>query len=244
MLIIPAIDLKDNKCVRLWQGKRDKEIIYSDDPLAIAKLWEERGAPRLHIVDLDGAFSGKPKHLKLLGKIRKVVQIPLEFGGGIRDMVSLRKVLEARVDFAILGSKALSLDFVKRCVQEFGDKIIISLDCQEGRLAIKGWEEGTSIKAKDLVMNLKDVGITSVVFTDIKRDGTMKGINIKVIKDFLDFLKDINLNVIVSGGISSLEDIKKIINLRDKNVGGMIIGKALYTGGIDLEEALKLVRLK
>ena len=156
-------------------------------------------------------------------------------------MASLREVLNTGVDFAILGSRALSLHFVKRCIQEFGDKIIISLDCQEGRLAIKGWEEETSIKAKDLARDLKGVGVTSVVFTDIKRDGTMEGVNIKVIKDFLDFLKDINLNVIVSGGISSLEDIKKIINLKDKSVVGMIIGKALYTGGIKLEEALKLV---
>ncbi len=241
MLIIPAIDLKDNQCVRLWQGKRDKEIIYSDNPLAMAKLWAEKGALRLHIVDLDGAFSGRPKHLKLVEKIRRDVQIPLEFGGGIRNMITLKQVLGTGVDFVILGSKALSLDFVKRCVQEFGDKIIISLDSQEGKLVIKGWEEETFVKAKDLARDLKNVGVTSVVFTNIKRDGTMKGVDIKFIKEFL---KNVNLNVIVSGGVSSLEDVKKIIDLRDKNVKGIIIGKALYAGGIKLEEALKLVRLK
>ena len=241
MLIIPAIDLKEGKCVRLWQGKRDKEIIYSNDPLAIAKLWAGEGAPRLHIVDLDGAFSGKPKHLKLVEKIRRAIRIPLEFGGGIRDIATLKQVLETGVDFAILGSRALSLDFVKECVQDFGNRIIISLDSREGRLAIKGWEEKTFIEVKNLARDLKNVGITSIVFTDIKKDGTMEGVDIKVIKDFL---KGINLNVIVSGGISSLEDIKKIINLKDKSVMGIIIGKALYTGEIKLEEALKLARLK
>ncbi len=239
MLIIPAIDLKDNRCVTLWQGKRDKETIYSDDPLAMAELWAEKGAPRLHIVDLDGAFSGRPRHLKLVEKIRRDVQIPLEFGGGIRDMNTLKQVLDTGVDFIILGSKALSLDFVKRCVQEFGDKIIISLDSQEGKLAVKGWEEETFIEAKDIAQDLENVGVTSVVFTNIKKGGTMAGVDIEFIEEFL---KDINLNVIVAGGVSSLEDVKKIIDLRDENIQGIIIGKALYTEGIKLEEALKLVR--
>ncbi|MBE0477811.1 1-(5-phosphoribosyl)-5-[(5-phosphoribosylamino)methylideneamino]imidazole-4-carboxamide isomerase [Candidatus Aerophobetes bacterium] len=237
MLVIPAIDLKGGKCVRLWQGIKDKETVYSHEPLQVAKLWIDKGAKRLHIVDLDGAFSGIPQHLPVAESIKKSFSITLQYGGGIRTLKILKGVFEKGINFAIIGTKALSKSFLQNAIDKFGERIIISIDCKEDKLALEGWEKETSIEIQEFARNVTDIGIKTIILTDITRDGTLRGVNIELIEDFL---KNVNCNLIVAGGISSLEDIKWMKKLEDKKIKGIIIGKALYTGAIKLEEALKI----
>jgi len=239
MLIIPAIDLKEGKCVRLWQGEKNKEIVYSLDPVAVAKMWVKKGAKRLHIVDLDGAWIGEPQHLKIIEKIAKEVDVPVEYGGGIREFFILKEILRRGIEYAILGSKALSPEFMKKACKEFGERIIVSLDVRGGRVATEGWREQTSISAEDLCKELEKTRVSTIILTDISRDGTLKGVNIERIKRFIK--KSGKVNLIISGGISSLEDIKEIMNLQSPKITGIIIGKALYDKKIKLEEAISLV---
>ncbi len=238
MLIVPAIDLKEGRCVRLWQGKKERQTIYSEDPLAVARGWVEAGAQRLHVVDLDGAWEGKPRHLGLVERMAREVNVPLELGGGIRDLSILRKIFKKGIDYAIVGSRALSLTFMERACREFGSKIIASIDAKNHKVVVEGWEKGTSIQARHLARDLARVGVNTIIFTDVTRDGTLKGVNVETVRDFV---KGVGVGVVVSGGISSVEDVKKIAKLAHLGVTGMIIGKALYTGEIKLEEALKFL---
>jgi len=235
VLIIPAIDLKGGRCVRLWQGKEDKETVYSEDPLAVARMWVEKGAQRLHIVDLDGAFRGKPIHLEIVEKIAREVDVPIEFGGGIRKKAILDDVLTIGVDYAILGTRALSFDFVRDACLKFEDKIIISIDTRQDKILAEGWEKESSVKSKDLVKGLVKAGVKTIIFTDITRDGTLRGINIKLIQEFLEIA---DVKVIIAGGVASLADIRKLTELGGRGPAGVIIGKALYDGRVKLEEAL------
>ena len=235
MLIIPAIDLKGGRCVRLYQGKEDKETVYSEDPLAIARMWVKRGAQRLHIVDLDGAFRGKPVHLEIVEKIAGEVDVPIEFGGGIREKEVLSEVFARGIDYAILGSRALSLGFVRKVCSEFKDRIIVSVDTRGSKVLAEGWKRETSIEAKDLVKDLLKAGVKTIIFTDIRRDGTLQGVDIKLIRKFLEI---VNVKVIIAGGVASLADVKKLAQLRGRAPAGVIIGKALYDGKIKLEEAI------
>jgi len=238
LLVIPAIDLKGGRCVRLWQGIRNRETVYFEDPLQVAKIWIEKGARRLHIVDLNGAFMGAPQHLEIAEKIKKTFSVPLQYGGGIRTLRILEEVIGKGIDFAIIGTRALSKDFVQNAVQKFGGRIIVSVDCRKDKVALKGWQEEAPVNLQGFVKNLAKTGIKTVILTDITRDGTLKGVDIGFIKNFL---KKISCNVIIAGGISSLEDIRRIKKLQDEKIKGVIIGKALYTGAIKLEEALMLV---
>jgi len=235
VLIIPAIDLKGGRCVRLYQGEEDKETVYSEDPLAVAKMWVKRGAQRLHIVDLDGAFRGKPVHLEIVEKIAGEVDVPIEFGGGIREKEVLSEVFARGIDYAILGSRALSLEFVNDACLKFKDKIIVSVDTRGSKVLAEGWKRETSIEAKDLVKDLVKAGVKTIIFTDITRDGTLQGVNIKLIRKFLEV---VNVKVIIAGGIASLAGVKKLAQLRGRTPAGVIIGKALYDGKIKLEEAI------
>ena len=237
MLIIPAIDLKGGRCVRLWQGKEDEETVYSEDPLAIAKMWVEKGAQRLHVVDLDGAFRGKPVHLEIVEKIAREVDVPIEFGGGIREKTILDDVFTRGVDYAILGTRALSFDFVRDACLKFEDKIIISIDTRQDKILAQGWKKESSVKAKDLVKDLVKAGVKTIIFTDITRDGTLTGVNIKLIQKFLESAR---LKVIIAGGVSSLADIRELTQLGGRGPAGVIIGKALYDGRVKLEEALAI----
>ena len=239
MLIIPAIDLKGGKCVRLVRGKLNKETIYSKDPIEIARKWVKEGAERLHVVDLDGAFQGKPVHLELVGRMAREVKVPIEFGGGIRDFAILKEVLEEGIKYAILGSQALSSDFLKMACKEFGDRIIVSLDARRGRVLTEGWVKDTGVEVRDLARDISGTGVKTIIFTDVGRDGTLEGANIDVIRDFAT---SAGIDTIVSGGISSLEDLRKILKLRDLGVIGMIVGKALYAGRIKFREAIRLVK--
>ncbi len=237
MLIIPAIDLRGGRCVRLWQGEEDKETVYSEDPLAIAKTWVEKGAQRLHIVDLDGAFKGKPVHLEIVEKIAREVDVPIEFGGGIRKKAILDDIFARGVDYAIIGTRALSFDFVRDVCLEFEDKIIISIDTRQDGILAEGWKKESSLKAEELMKGLVGLGVKTIIFTDTTRDGTLGGVNIKLIQEFLEIA---NVKVIIAGGVASLTDIRKLTELGGRGPAGVIIGKALYDGRVKLEEALAL----
>ncbi len=238
MLIIPAIDLKEGRCVRLWQGKKERQTIYSEDPLAVARRWVEAGAQRLHVVDLDGAWEGRPRHLSLVERMAREVDVPLELGGGIRDFSILSKIFAKGIDYAILGSCALSLAFMEKACREFGGKIIASIDAREGRVMVEGWEKETLIQASHLAKDLARVGLSTIIFTDVTRDGTLKGVDVEAVQNFV---KEAGVDVIVSGGISSLEDLKKVAKFTNLGVTGVIIGKALYSGEIKLREAMKFL---
>jgi len=223
--------------VRLWQGKEDKETVYWEDPLAVAKRWVEKGAQRLHLVDLDGALKGKPVHLEIVEKIVREVDVPIEFGGGIRDKAILEEVFAKGIDYAILGSRALSLDFVKDACIKFENRIIVSIDVRQDKVLAEGWVKETSLRVENLVKGLVKAGVKTIIFTDVTRDGTLRGIDIRLIKKFL---KIANIEVIIAGGIASLRDIRKVVQLGDRGPMGVIIGKALYDGKIKLEEAIAI----
>ncbi len=240
MLIIPAIDLIEGRCVRLRQGKLSSERVYSKEPVAVAELWELKGAEKLHIIDLDGAFEGKPQNLEVVKKIAKSIKIPIQFGGGVRNLRTIKEVLDCGVEYVILGTSAISKpEFVKKAVKRFGKRIMVSIDASNLKVRVRGWEEKTRKTAPILAKELAKLGVKSIIFTDIKRDGTLRGPNISQIKKML---KAVNTPLIVSGGISSLEDIKKLKPLEKKGLTGVIVGKALYTGRVDLEKALEIVK--
>jgi len=238
MLVIPAIDIRGGNCVRLVQGKLEQETIFSKDPLFVAKLWQAQGAKRIHIVDLDGAFSGVIQNLELIVKIAKSINIPVEVGGGIRDMDTIKRVLSGGVAKVVLGTSAIyNTDTVKKALKKFGDKIVISIDSLGGKVAIGGWKEITAVRSMILAKRVEEMGVKEIIFTDIKKDGMLKGPNVKGIKAFAE---KVRIPVIACGGISTLDDVKRIKELEEDGVSGMIIGKALYTDDIKLQEAMKI----
>lgn len=244
MQIIPAVDLRKGQCVRLTQGKMENETVFSKDPCFMANLWQVKGAKRLHVVDLDGAFTGVMQNLKIIKEIRKKITIPMQVGGGIRDLKTIKKILSLGVDKVILGTVTISNpDLVEKSVAEFGEKIIVSIDSQDGKVAIGGWKDITSQSAFSLAEQLIQVGVSEIIFTDVSKDGTLEGPNIKVIKKTLQKLKA-NISIIIAGGMASLEDVSKIKKMEDLGVTGVIIGKALYTENIKIEEAIKIAEGK
>lgn len=238
MLIIPAIDLRNGKVVRLFQGKFDQEKVYSSDPVKIAKHWARQGAKFLHIVDLDGAASGEPKNLAVVKKIIDQVGIAVEFGGGVRDMTTISKLLDLGVQRVILGTKAAKdVKFLKKAWKKFGEKIIVSIDAKGGKVLTQGWNCAATKTTLDFAKELKEIGFNQVIYTDISKDGTLAGPNILGIKELL---KSTGLNVIASGGVSGLPDLVKLNKLVKPGLVGVIVGKALYEGKFTLVEALKL----
>ncbi len=238
MLIIPAIDIKDGCVVRFVQGRLDKKI-YSRDPAKTAKHWAKQGAKLIHVVDLDGAFSGTPKNLGALKQIAKAVDVPVQFGGGMRNLRIIETLLDYGIWRIVLGTKAAQdRDFLKKAFKKFKDRIIVSIDTKADRILTKGWQ--SSYGNKDILKfahSLKGMGFKQTIYTDVLKDGTLKGPNIKGIKNLL---KETGLNVIASGGISSLNDIQRLKLLEKKGLVGVIIGKALYESRFTLAEALKL----
>ncbi|MEW6088882.1 MAG: 1-(5-phosphoribosyl)-5-[(5-phosphoribosylamino)methylideneamino]imidazole-4-carboxamide isomerase [bacterium] len=238
MLIIPAIDLRHGQCVRLIQGDPNRQTVYSKQPVSMARWWQSKGAMRLHVVDLDGAFDGKISNLETIKNIIKSVDIPVQVGGGIRNMDIIEELLQAGVDSVILGTSVCkNKRFLKKAIKSFPDKIIVGIDSKNGNVAISGWKKLTKIKTLDLINEVEELGIKTIIYTDISRDGMLEGPNFDSIETLL---KSSKISLIASGGISDLNDIKKLKELNNKRLIGAIVGKALYTGKIDLAEAIKI----
>lgn len=239
MLIIPAIDIKEGRCVRLREGRFEDVEIFSDDPIKVAKKWADKGAEMLHIVDLDGARYGKLTNISLLEQIIKKVNIPVQVGGGIRSYKEARKLIGLGASRIILGTILWeNKSLAKSLFNEFRGKIIAGIDAREGYVAIKGWQNVLSIDALDFAGEMEKLGARRIIYTDIKRDGTLKGPNVVNIKRMA---RKLNIPLIVSGGIASLTDIKELKKFEALGIEGIIIGKALYKGNILLEKALRLV---
>ncbi len=231
MVIYPAIDIKDGKCVMLSQGEFDREKIYYEDPRQVAKMWEKKGAQILHIIDLDGALVGRAKNLSIIEGIIGAIDIPIQLGGGIRDLRALDNLINIGVDRVILGTKALeNREDLKRAVDNYGDRIVVAIDARDGYVAIKGWTQTSQIPALDFALEMEDVGVETIIYTDIARDGMLRGPNFEAIEQMK---RHVNINLIASGGVSTVGDVER---LRQIGVGGAIIGKALYEGKINLED--------
>ncbi|MDR9480025.1 MAG: 1-(5-phosphoribosyl)-5-[(5-phosphoribosylamino)methylideneamino]imidazole-4-carboxamide isomerase [Spiribacter sp.] len=239
MQLIPAIDLKDGKCVRLRQGRMDDETIFSDDPLEVAQRWVDAGARRLHLVDLDGAVQGFPFNADLIGRIAETHRdVEIQVGGGIRSFEVIQTYLDVGVNFVIIGTQAVRTpNFVDEACLEFPGHIIVGLDARDGRVAIDGWAEVSDIAASDLAKRFEDAGVESIVFTDIGRDGMMSGVNTPATSALADA---IDIPVIASGGVTTLDDVRALCAAAGQGVSGAIVGRALYEGRIDLAEAQRL----
>ncbi len=236
MFVIPAIDLKDGLCVRLQQCRKDAVTVYSGDPAATAKRWESYGAKILHVVDLDGAFTGVQKNLESILKIRKSVKMTIEVGGGIRDIAAADKLLSAGVDRIIIGTSAIEdSNFVVDACNRFPGKVYVGIDAKDGKVAVRGWESVSSIDAKELAKRVETAGVSGIIYTDISRDGMLTGPNVAAQQEMVN---TVNIPVIASGGIATAEDIRSL--LRIKKLWGAITGKAIYSGSLDLREAIRL----
>jgi len=238
MLIIPAVDIRGGNCVMLAQGKIEAETIYSKDPVFISKIWQAKGAKRLHVVDLDGAFQGMGNNAEIIKNIKKAVDVPMQVGGGIRSLKAIDNLFEAGIDYAIVGTLAIyNPDILRQAIDKYGTRIIVAVDVSDNKVAIGGWKDVTSVDASELIEKLKGMGVKEIIVTDIKKDGMMEGPNITGLREISS---KASMSVIASGGVSSLEDVKNLMELKDFGVNGMIIGKALYTENIKLEEAIKI----
>ncbi|NOR39712.1 MAG: 1-(5-phosphoribosyl)-5-[(5-phosphoribosylamino)methylideneamino]imidazole-4-carboxamide isomerase [Gammaproteobacteria bacterium] len=239
MLLIPAIDLKDGKCVRLRQGRMDDETIFGDDPVEVAQRWVDAGARRLHMVDLNGAFEGKPVNA---GSIKAVVEafpdLPIQVGGGIRDEETVQAYLDAGVQYTIIGTKAVSAPhFINDLCVEFPGHIIVGLDAKEGKVAIDGWSKLSHHSVIDMAQRFEHDGVEAIIYTDIGRDGMMNGVNVE---STVELASAITIPVIASGGITSIEDVRALCAVTDEGIIGAITGRAIYEGTLDLAQAQQL----
>ncbi|MFA5142755.1 MAG: 1-(5-phosphoribosyl)-5-[(5-phosphoribosylamino)methylideneamino]imidazole-4-carboxamide isomerase [Candidatus Omnitrophota bacterium] len=238
MLVIPAIDIRGGKVVRLTQGMADKETVYSEAPVEIAEIWSSLGAGMIHIVDLDGALQGELKNLKVVSRIVQAVESEVELGGGIRDIETIERVLDAGVQRVCIGTKALDTKFLAAISKsDFRRTVVVAIDAKEGFVHTKGWVNKTDVKAVDLVKEVADFGIATVNYTDISKDGMLEGPNLRSLKELL---ATAHVDVVAAGGITTIDDVKRLKALERDGLKGMIIGKALYEGKIDLEEAMKI----
>ncbi len=237
MIIIPAIDIKDGKCVRLFKGEEEKVTVFSDHPSEIAKEWEDAGAKWIHVVDLDGAFSGKPKNYNVIKSIVDTVSCPVQVGGGIRNIDTVREYVKMGVKRIILGTAAFSdQDFLRNACSEFPQEIAVGIDTKNGKIAVKGWTEVIDQGTQEVMRNLQEVGVSIVLNTNIDRDGTMEGINIDGAREFIE---QSPIPVIASGGIATMEDLEKLASIEHLGLYGAILGKSIYTGSINLKEAIQ-----
>ncbi|MEX0431401.1 1-(5-phosphoribosyl)-5-[(5-phosphoribosylamino)methylideneamino]imidazole-4-carboxamide isomerase [Spiribacter insolitus] len=236
MQLIPAIDLKDGKCVRLRQGRMDDETVFSEDPLAVADRWVRAGARRLHLVDLDGAVAGFPINADIIGRIAEAhPAVGVQVGGGIRSFEVIQTYLDVGVNHVIIGTQAVRAPhFVDDACLEFPGHIIVGLDAREGRVATDGWASVSETAASDLARRFEDAGVDSIVFTDIGRDGMMRGANAEATAELA---RAIDIPVIASGGVTNLDDVRALCAVADAGISGAIVGRALYEGSIDLAEA-------
>jgi phosphoribosylformimino-5-aminoimidazole carboxamide ribotide isomerase len=239
MEVIPAIDLLEGRCVRLYQGDYTRSQVFNENPVEVAQQWVEQGATRLHVVDLDGAKAGKPVNLEAIAAIVNAIPIPVEIGGGLRTPESVRQLLHLGVRWAILGTVAVEQpELVQALAQEFPEQIIVGIDARNGKVATRGWLETSETQATQLAVQMQEMGAAAIIYTDIHRDGTMSGPNLEALRELAD---RISIPVIASGGVSSVTDLLSLIALEPQGVTGAIVGRALYTGDIILNEAIRAV---
>ncbi|GAB7025903.1 1-(5-phosphoribosyl)-5-[(5-phosphoribosylamino)methylideneamino]imidazole-4-carboxamide isomerase [Geotalea toluenoxydans] len=240
MIVIPAIDLKEGKCVRLEQGLMDRDTVYNDNPAAQALAWEAKGAELLHIVDLDGAFAGKPKNRGAIEAIVNALKIPTQLGGGIRDLATIEAYFRMGVGRVIIGTAAQrNPELVQEACRKFPGRIVVGIDAKNGMVAVQGWAEVTGVTAIDLAKKFEGFGVAAIVYTDINRDGMMQGPNIEATKALAEA---IDIPVIASGGVSTLRDLENLMAVETAGISGAITGKAIYSGAIDLSEAVALTK--
>lgn len=239
MLLIPAIDLKEGKCVRLRQGRMEEDTVFSDDPVAVAGRWVEAGAKRLHLVDLDGAFAGKPKNADVIHAIVQAYpDVPVQIGGGIRDEDTIQAYLDVGVEYVIIGTKAVSEPhFVRDAAIEFPGHIIVGLDAKDGKVAIDGWSKLSRHDVIDLAQKFESHGVSAIIYTDISRDGMMQGVNVEATAKLA---RSVTIPIIASGGITNLDDIRALGEVAQDGIMGAITGRAIYEGTLDFAEAAKL----
>lgn len=240
MLVIPAIDLKEGCCVRLEQGLMERDTVYSDDPAGQARIWQEQGGELLHIVDLDGAFAGVPRNREAIRAIVEAISIPTELGGGIRDLATIEAYLELGVGRVILGTVAKENPaLVAEACRLFPGRIVVGIDARDGLVAVRGWADVTEKKALDLAREMEGFGVEAIIYTDIARDGMMGGPNLEATRALAEAIR---IPVIASGGVSCLEDIRQLLTIEASGVTGVITGKALYNGSLNLREAVALAK--
>ncbi len=237
MEVIPAIDLLSGRCVRLYQGDYQQAEVFNDNPVEVAKQWVEQGATRLHVVDLDGAKTGKIVNFAAIEEIASVVSVPIQVGGGLRDRTSVQELFNLGVRWAILGTIAVEQpQLVQQLCQEFPEQIIIGIDARNGQVATRGWLETSSVLATQLAVQMQELGAAAIIYTDIQRDGTLSGPNMEALRSLV---ATVSIPVIASGGVSSVTDLLSLLALEPQGVTGAIVGRALYTGDISLREALR-----
>lgn len=240
MIIFPAIDLKEGQAVRLQQGDMARATVFNADPAAQAKAFEDQGFEYLHIVDLDGAFAGKPVNGEAVDDILKTVSMPVQLGGGIRNMTTIEGWLGRGIDRVIIGTAAVrDPELVKAASRQFPGRVAVGLDARDGKVAVEGWAETSEVTVLDIAQRFEDVGVAAIIYTDIARDGLLQGLNLDATIELADA---INTPVIASGGLASIEDVKQMLEPRARRLAGAIAGRALYDGRLDPAEALKLIR--
>lgn len=237
MIILPAIDLLGRKAVRLLKGDYNQVTVYSDSPLEVAKKFKSLGATHIHMVDLDGAKYGTAPNMDIVAEVAEKTGLFIEIGGGIRSMETVKKYIDAGISRVILGTAAIcDEDFLKEAVKAYGEKIAVGADVKDGKIAVKGWLEQSDVTLDEFFLKMQDLGVKNIICTDISRDGAMRGTNLEL---YRELSAKYSLDITASGGVSSIEDVKR---LREMNLYGAIIGKAYYTGAVDLKEAIEVAR--
>lgn len=240
MIIIPAVDIKQGKCVRLLQGRMEDTTLYSDDPLEMALRWQNAGAELIHVIDLDGAFSKQAMNLKSVKNILAGISVPIQLGGGIRDLKIIEMYIDIGVSKLIIGSEALyNPSFVKDACKKFPGRIVVGIDARNGKVAVEGWTQTSETKAIDLAKEFESCGVAAINFTDIHRDGMQTGPNIR---ETAALAEAVSIPIIASGGVNTIQDIINLKQIESKGVKGVITGKALYEGTLDLQEAIRIAK--
>jgi len=238
MLIIPAIDLRSGRVVRLTQGDYAKETFYSGNPAEVAKEWAAQGAKLIHVVDLDGALEGEPRNLAAVDDICQAIKVPVQLGGGLRTYEAIERALSKGASRVVIGTKACTDDqFTKKLIADFKDKIAVSIDACGENVATAGWTSTTAMKAENLAKKMESFGVKTIIYTNILKDGTLEGLDLDQVRTILD---TVDIEVIIAGGVSSLKDIEDLKSLNSPNLAGVITGKALYEGNLNLKEAIKV----
>ena len=240
MIIFPAIDIRGGKCVRLLKGDFNQETVFSDSPADMARKWQAQGAEYLHLVDLDGALAGSSQNLAAIKEILQVVDIPTELGGGIRSMEQIDQLLAMGITRVILGSVAVkNPDLVREACTKYGERIVVGIDAKDGIVAVEGWGESGNIGVVELAQKMKDAGVKTIIYTDISRDGTLSGVNVEAT---IKLAQESGVKIVASGGVKSLEDIKALKKQEAVGIEGVIAGKSIYMGTLDLAAAIKIAK--